>query len=175
MLSCPEKHVSCIPSCNTTNVRLMADVTTQRQCASMYLSTLSILNCKESVIQYFKLVVHTVWEMRFIIFADRCRRDNHCSYWTFEENLERTEERRCTLMSTCEKTRVAPSPILTSSGSKDCIPEADKRRKCIPGCPEERPYCHGRYIINDILYYGLLKVIKHPVECTAQVIIYNDI
>ena len=155
VLSCPEKDVSCISACNTTSVRLMEDVTTQRQCASM---------CHI----YFKLWYGDMESADLFCVADRCRRDNHCSYWTFEENLEKTEERRCSLMSSCEKTKVAPSPILTSSGSKDCIPEADKRRKCIPGCPEERPYCHGRYIINDILYYGLLKVIKHPVECTGH-------
>ena len=35
VLSCPEKGVSCVPSCDTSNVKTMDNVTSQRQCASM--------------------------------------------------------------------------------------------------------------------------------------------
>ena len=34
-LSCPEKGVSCVPSCDTSGVKTMDNVTNQRQCASM--------------------------------------------------------------------------------------------------------------------------------------------
>ena len=35
VLSCPEKGVSCVPSCDTSSVKTMDNVTSQRQCASM--------------------------------------------------------------------------------------------------------------------------------------------
>ena len=35
VLSCPEKGVSCVPSCDSSSVKTMDNVTNQRQCASM--------------------------------------------------------------------------------------------------------------------------------------------
>ena len=37
-------------------------------------------------------------------------------------------------MQSCEKATVAPYPWITSSGSRECLPEEYKRRKCRPGC-----------------------------------------
>ena len=39
-----------------------------------------------------------------------------------------------TQMQSCEKATVAPYPWITSSGSRECLPEEYKRRKCRPGC-----------------------------------------
>ena len=80
-----------------------------------------------------------------MLYADQCREDNFCSFWSYEENIN-TKEKKCSLLSTCEKTTVDPSPILTFSGAKECYPEQEKRRKCQPGCPDRRKFCHGRCV-----------------------------
>ena len=80
-------------------------------------------------------------------FLAHCREDNYCNYWTYEEHLEINDDRRCSLMTTCEKTSVSPYPVLTTSGNKECNPEPVKRRKC-SGCPQERPFCHGRAVFT---------------------------
>ena len=82
-----------------------------------------------------------------MVFLAHCREDNYCNYWTYEENLETNDDRRCSLMTSCEKTSVAPYPVLTTSGGQDCKPEPVKRRKC-SGCPQERPFCHGRAVFT---------------------------
>ena len=76
-------------------------------------------------------------------FAGQCRHDNRCNFWSFAENLN-TEETKCSLLPTCEKTEVAPHPWLTTSGSQDCLPEPYKRRACSPACPQQAKFCHGR-------------------------------
>ena len=50
------------------------------------------------------------------------------------------------MLASCEKKEVAPFPVLTSSGGRDCLPEPYKRRKCLPACSRARPYCHGRCV-----------------------------
>ena len=50
------------------------------------------------------------------------------------------------MLTSCEKKEVAPFPVLTSSGGRDCLPEPYKRRKCLPACSRARPYCHGRCV-----------------------------
>ena len=84
-----------------------------------------------------------------MLCADQCREDNFCSFWSYEENIN-TKVKKCSLLSTCEKTPVDPSPILTFSGAKECYPEQEKRRPCQPGCPNQRKFCHGRCVAAGI-------------------------
>ena len=87
------------------------------------------------------------------LLSAKCNEDNYCSFWSFQEHMD-TAEKRCflmqvkmnesdrhkafcfwlTQMQSCEKATVAPYPWITSSGSRDCLPEEYKRRKCRPGC-----------------------------------------
>ena len=88
-----------------------------------------------------------------ILLSAQCNEDNYCSFWSFQEHMD-TAEKRCflmqvkmnesdrhkafcfslTQMQSCEKATVAPYPWITSSGSRECLPEEYKRRKCRPGC-----------------------------------------
>ena len=53
---------------------------------------------------------------------------------------------KCTLLSSCEESKVYSYPNKTISGDKQCEPESFKRRKCLPGCQPQAPYCHGRCV-----------------------------
>ena len=94
-------------------------------------------------LRLFSFIIKTIKIL--MLCADKCREDNFCSFWSYEENIN-TKEKKCSLLSTCEKTPVDPSPILTFSGAKECYPEQEKRRKCQPGCPDQRKFCHGRCV-----------------------------
>ena len=52
----------------------------------------------------------------------------------------------CSLLSSCEERKVYSYPDKTVSGGRDCQPESFKRRKCLPGCSNRAPYCHGRCV-----------------------------
>ena len=95
-------------------------------------------------------------------FAAYCHEDNFCNYWTYEENLN-TGEHNCSLLATCEKKVVASVPVRTSSGGRDCLPEPSKRRKCLPGCPAARPFCHGRSVPYG---FGRCRCMFHPCDAS---------
>ena len=133
VLTCPEKDVSCIPSCGADGSS-MDNATSQLQCASeLELS----MECKTN--RYFFtsqscnfLQMDMTYDVEIVKFgfAAYCHEDNFCNYWTYEENLN-TGEHNCSLLATCEKKVVASVPVRTSSGGRDCLPEPNKRRKCL--------------------------------------------
>ena len=67
---------------------------------------------------------------------------------------EATDVFNCYLLSSCElRSNMSEYPTRLTSGTKDCLPEAFKRRRCMPGCRNGayRPgfeYCHGRCLYN---------------------------
>ena len=65
-----------------------------------------------------------------------------------------TEETKCSLLPTCEKTDVAPHPWLTTSGSQDCEPEQFLRRACTPACPAHKSFCLGRCVFSRACFFG---------------------
>ena len=106
-----------------------------------------VQSCTDSCSCFGLLWILKDQKFHFYCVLATCREDNYCNYWTYEENLEIDDDQRCSLMTSCEKTSVAPYPVLTTSGGQDCKPEPVKRRKC-SGCPQERPFCHGRAVFT---------------------------
>ena len=64
----------------------------------------------------------------------------------------------CSLLSSCHHQLVGNSsyPVVTNSGTRFCLPDPFKRRKCLPGCRGHAPYCHGRCV------YGGRACLFHP-------------
>ena len=67
-------------------------------------------------------------------------------------------------MQSCEKATVAPYPWITSSGSRECLPEEYKRRKCRPGCGSRQGY-RGIHV-KDV-------VMRNTAEMTYLIAIFN--
>ena len=80
-----------------------------------------------------------------LLFSVLCGQHEECSHWTFVFNYL-SELFKCTLLSSCEERRTYTYPDKTVSGDKSCQPESLKRRKCLPGCSNYAPYCHGRCV-----------------------------
>ena len=78
-------------------------------------------------------------------FSVLCGQHEECSHWTFVYNFL-SSKFLCTLLSSCEERRTYTYPDKTVSGDKSCQPESLKRRKCLPGCSNYAPYCHGRCV-----------------------------